>query len=273
MENKYKSHIHTKFWIFIGCILAVLLCATPCSALIVVSSGQTLNMGYGWEVKQVDFLIVLGTLNLYPGAYVSQTVYALGGCTINIYGGQMSSKSLIMAFSGEPDPDITVYGTNFAVNGDPCEPTATMFTLVSGVYKVLTGAYGNKEPINLRFYGNIPVYLVNTLDPEVVIDIKPSGSPNSINLKSQGVVPVAVLTTADFDAATIDPATVVFAGAAPVRWTLEDVDDDGDADMLFHFKTQELDLTENSTEATLTGQTVDEIPIHGTDEVRIVPSK
>ena len=63
---------------------------------------------------------------------------------------------------------------------------------------------------------------------EVDIDIKPGSDPNSINLKSKGVVPVAVLTTPDFDAATVDPATVEFAGASPVRWTMEDVDGDTD---------------------------------------------
>lgn len=34
----------------------------------------------------------------------------------------------------------------------------------------------------------------------VTVDIKPGSTPNSINLKSRGVVPVAVLTTGDFDA-------------------------------------------------------------------------
>ena len=107
---------------------------------------------------------------------------------------------------------------------------------------------------------------------EVEIDIKPGSDPNSINLKSKGVVPVAVLTT-DFDASTIDPETVVFAGAVPVRSTLEDVDSDGELDMLFHFKTQDLDLTEDSTGATLTGKTLDEVDITGTDTVNIVPKK
>jgi len=106
---------------------------------------------------------------------------------------------------------------------------------------------------------------------EVDIDIKPGSDPNSINLKSKGVVPVAVLTTDDFDASNVDPSTVKFAGAAPVRWTMEDVDGDGDMDMLFHFKTQELDLDENSTEATLSGETIDGTPIEGTDTVNIVP--
>jgi len=108
---------------------------------------------------------------------------------------------------------------------------------------------------------------------EVSIDIKPGSYPNSINLKSKGVVAVAVLTTVDFDASTVDPATVEFAGATPLRWTLEDVDNDGDLDMLFHFDTQTLQLNENSTEATLTGETVGGQEFTGTDTVRIVPPK
>ena len=105
----------------------------------------------------------------------------------------------------------------------------------------------------------------------VTIDIKPCSYPNSINLKSKGVVPVAVLTTDDFDASTVDPVTVEFADASPLRWATEDVDGDGDVDLLFHFKTQELNLDENSTEATLTGDTTDGKHIKGTDTVNIVP--
>ena len=106
---------------------------------------------------------------------------------------------------------------------------------------------------------------------EVTIDIKPGSDPNSINLKSKGVVPVAVLTTDAFDASSVDPDTVEFADAQPVRWTLEDVDGDGDVDLLFHFKTQELNLTGDSTEATLTGSTYAGQAIQDTDTVNIVP--
>jgi hypothetical protein len=106
---------------------------------------------------------------------------------------------------------------------------------------------------------------------EVQIDIKPGSYPNSINLKSKGVLPVAVLTTEDFDATTIDPATVTLAGASPLRWAWEDVDSDGDIDLLFHFKTQELNLNETSTEATLEGFTMGGVPFFGTDTVNIVP--
>jgi hypothetical protein len=121
--------------------------------------------------------------------------------------------------------------------------------------------------------GNFCQLTLGPQEIEVGVDIKPGSDPNSINLGSKGVVPVAVLTTDDFDAATVDPGTVVFAGASPVRWTMEDVDGDGNTDLLFHFKMQELSLTEHSTEASLTGDTYDGTLIVGTDTVNIVPQR
>ena len=113
----------------------------------------------------------------------------------------------------------------------------------------------------------------------VLIDIKPGSYPNSINPKSKGNVPVAILTTDEFDADTVNSDTVVFLNATPIKWTMEDVDDDGVDDMLFHFKTQELDfdlLSEEMDEngypyAYLTGETTDETPIEGKDSVNLVP--
>jgi hypothetical protein len=104
------------------------------------------------------------------------------------------------------------------------------------------------------------------------IDIKPGSDPNSINLKSKGVVPVAVLTTDLFDAATVDPETVELEGVAALKWAMDDVDGDGDLDLVLHFSTQELavPLDANSTEATLTGETNDGEAFSGTDSVRIV---
>jgi len=118
-----------------------------------------------------------------------------------------------------------------------------------------------------------PEDFLNALPEEVVIDIKPGSFPNSINPDSKGVIPVAILTTDDFDATTVVPETVGFGpgDALPVHWALEDVDGDGDIDMILHFKTQDTGISEGDTEATLTGGTIDGIPISGTDSVRTVP--
>jgi hypothetical protein len=105
----------------------------------------------------------------------------------------------------------------------------------------------------------------------VDIDIKPGSFPNSINLKSKGVIPVAILTTETFDATTVDPTSVEFTGALPLRWAVEDVDGDGDLDLIIHFKTQETGIAAGDTGATLTGATFGGVPIVGTDSVRTVP--
>ena len=110
---------------------------------------------------------------------------------------------------------------------------------------------------------------------EVWIDIKPGSCPNSINPNSKGVIPVAIITTGTFDATTVDPATVVFAGAAPLRWTIEDVWEgdglppDGDLDLLLFFKTQECSFSGSS--ATLTGDTFDGQSIIGIGSINLVP--
>ena len=105
------------------------------------------------------------------------------------------------------------------------------------------------------------------------IDIKPGSFPNSINPDSEGIIPVAILTTPDFDASTVDVATVRFGplGAWAVEWAIEDVDNDGDFDMILHFRTHDAGITAGDTEAQLTGKTVDGWHIHGSDSVRTVP--
>jgi sugar lactone lactonase YvrE len=107
----------------------------------------------------------------------------------------------------------------------------------------------------------------------VAVDIKPGSFPNSINLRSRGVVPVAILSNPTLNVVDVDVGTVKFAGALPANFSYEDVNGDGVADLVFHFHTQDLQLTSNSTEASLTGQLRSGESIVGTDAVRIVPSK
>jgi len=102
------------------------------------------------------------------------------------------------------------------------------------------------------------------------IDIKPDSYPNSINLKSKGVIPVAVLTDGFFNAKDIVINSVIFAGASLTKGKLEDIDNDGDIDLILHFNTQSLQLDSNSIEAVLTGQLTDGILIKGTDSVKII---
>ncbi len=57
----------------------------------------------------------------------------------------------------------------------------------------------------------------------VPVDIKPRSCPNPLAVKRRGVVPVAIVGTADFDVTQIDPGSVRLEGVLPTRSALEDV--------------------------------------------------
>jgi hypothetical protein len=114
---------------------------------------------------------------------------------------------------------------------------------------------------------------------EVSIDIRPASEANKVNLSSRGLLPVAILSTDEFDASLLmleaahlsDAATAEgCAGAAAVRWGLEDVNSDGRLDLVVFFRIQELNFTSSTTEAMLMAHgTYDGVEIHimGTDTV------
>lgn len=109
------------------------------------------------------------------------------------------------------------------------------------------------------------------ISPFVTIDIKPEEVPNSINPRNNGVIPVAILTNAAFNAANVDPASVRFGAtgteAAAVHSAMEDVDGDGDVDMILHFRTQQTGIACGATMASLTGRTIGGQAFQGSDSV------
>jgi ELWxxDGT repeat protein len=118
----------------------------------------------------------------------------------------------------------------------------------------------------------------------VSLDIKPGDEPNSVNLRSNGNIPIAVLSTPDFDATTVDTSDLsrIHFGderlanyVSPEKAKWEDVDHDGDLDLLLFFSTREIReqnaLVSDSTMAQLTGFTQSGQFISATDSVRIVP--
>ena len=121
---------------------------------------------------------------------------------------------------------------------------------------------------------------------EVAVDIKPGSCPNPVNVKSKGVLPVAILGSADFDVHDIDVATIQLAGVDPLRSGLEDVaapvsdsndcncitdGPDGFLDLTLKFKTQRIveaigDVNDgDELVLELTGLLHDDTPITGAD--------
>ena len=126
-----------------------------------------------------------------------------------------------------------------------------------------------------------------SLSIEVDIDIMPRRFPNIIRLNidedecdDNRRLSVAILTTADFNALSVDDSTVTLGDpalsgvATPIRSRARDVDRDGDRDMLLIFfrcdSVANDALNVNSTELVLTGNTFGGTPITGTDSVIVV---
>lgn len=107
------------------------------------------------------------------------------------------------------------------------------------------------------------------------IDIKPGDASNLINPKSKGVIPVAILSTSNFDAKTVDSLSVSFgtggASEAHSKGHIEDVNGDGKLDMVLHFSTQQSGIAAGDTQACLTGKTNSDLDIQGCDFIQTVP--
>lgn len=119
----------------------------------------------------------------------------------------------------------------------------------------------------------------------VDLDIKPGSCTNPVNIRSNGVLPAAVLGSEDLDVTRIDPASIRLAGVAPLRSSLKDVagpdgcddsGDDGHMDLTLKFAAQDIvkalgDIYDGKEVVlSLTGALNDGALIQGEDIVRVL---
>ncbi len=219
--------------------------------------------------------------NVYPADY--QAMYCL------MKGLEYSRIDLI-------DTDGDTVADDDWFNQDPPASPAQDFASVLVAQQNADGSWPQTNWDYGPWYGEEPilsaVWALLTLEKvvppiQVFMDIKPQSCPNPVNLKSKGVLPVAVLGTEDFDVTQIDPASVKLsregvAGVSPLRWAYEDVatpfegelcdchteGPDGYMDLTLKFSTPELvevlelaDVAGETIPLTLTGNLKEEF--HG----------
>jgi dipeptidyl aminopeptidase/acylaminoacyl peptidase len=205
-----------------------------------------------------------------------------------------SSDSTKIAFNSDRDGNFEVYGMNADGTGQTNLTNNSAYDdwpkwSPDGTKMVFRSVRdGNSEIYVMNADGSNQTNLTNNSAEDVrpdwqslhssiilvEIDIKPGEEPNSINPKSKGVIPVAILTTAAFDATTVDPLSVRFgpAGAAEAhnQGHIEDVDGDGDQDLVLHFRTQHTGIQCGDTSASLNGETFGGQVIEGSDTINTV---
>ena len=120
----------------------------------------------------------------------------------------------------------------------------------------------------------------------VPIDIKPNPDSNAINPNSRGKIPVAILSTPEFDSPTnVDRESLTFGATgdeesldrrgkdAVPNCGVEEVNGDDSPDLVCHFETQKAGFQDDSLTGILKGNTFDGTPIIGEGPVTIVPPR
>jgi len=225
------------------------------------------NSGY-WPLPQINYGFITNTLSHYPTLPTGEILRK--DIAYDMTPGVWHTLELFFKPSSGGGYDYEIWIDAQFVVADHShvviEPNAEVGILIGD-----GGSYG---PDSFVYYDNILVALERLID--VDIDIKPGTFPNSINLGSKGLIPVAILGTNDFNVDQVNPSTVVFSGVSPslkgdgsLMVSIEDVNNDGFTDMLFHFNTPDLQLGIDDTYAVLEGMLFNGFRIRGSDSVVI----
>ena len=106
---------------------------------------------------------------------------------------------------------------------------------------------------------------------KVTIDVKPGDEKVTIEPEREGMVPILIVTTPQFDAAKIDPDTIRVGPAGTeasiFRSMLEDVDKDGDVDRMVLVRVRDMHIKCGSKLIKVTGKTQDGRTFEGSDAV------
>jgi hypothetical protein len=168
------------------------------------------------------------------------------------------------------------------------------FILQTFLFTGAAAAFANDGVINITFrengddivfdYSKITIMADVGVSGQVNIDIRPGRFPNRVDPRSTGWLPVAVLSDAAFDPATVDPETITLGDgigsetsvgryAGRLRFAYEDLNGDGVKDLLVWFRIPDLvangDLDFSTTSLTLNGKLNDGTSITGSDSVAL----
>jgi hypothetical protein len=172
------------------------------------------------------------------------------------------------------------------------DPVAPMHERISEVFVMMDPAPGGAQGLCTPDW--LFAYLSDTWEPlsescewwprlqecliGVIVDIKPGSDPNCFNVDGNGVIPVAINGSQEFDVYEVDVSSLQFAGlAVGIRGNgrpqcgYQDSNGDGYLDLVCQFMDDPGLWSPGDGVAILVGNLIDGTPIEGSDSICVVP--
>lgn len=222
------------------------------------------NIGAGVAGIKQDFSTIVGqsyTLTFFAATSTGYGRYGTGQFVVNVAG--------ISQTFDLNNPAALLNWMEYQVDFEAIDTVTTIqFTT------------NQDENFHFSIIDNVDVVESGPSTQVVQIDVKPGSDPNSINLCSNGAVPVAILGSNTLDVYDVNTETLRFADAAVKvvgkkdphsLCSIEDVNGDFVDDVVCHYVTTDIaGVDGESTSATVNGELLGGTPIEGTDSVNIV---
>lgn len=269
---------------------------------VAVSSAHAATSGATWSDNKHHYVLVSGTGPTWVQASAAAQASSWGEPGVcngylatvtsqeenTFLAGQFGAGALYLKWFGGIQADSAQVAGGWAwangeawgyTNWNPGEPTNFYYTPqgYEDATVFWTGATWNDAP-RAWSYGSAGGYVVEYDCFGVTVDVKPGSAENTVNGNDRGVIPVAILTTDTFDATTVDPMSITMNGAAvkvrgksQTAGALEDVDGDGDMDLVVQIVDSDGVFVDGSTTVTVSALTYDGLAIKGVDSVTYVP--
>ena len=212
-------------------------------------SGDPTESGADFLIADAAARVPVVTTAGSAGLLISPTGLDFGEVTVGVTSPQQtvditnvgSSPVVMSGAGGAPGGDFgagqTCQGTTLNP-GESCQMFVTYTPTTTGPATGTSAGTWNDQSYSIALQGTGVVLVI-----EVDIDVNPGSESNPINLKSKGVVPVAIMGNNLFDVTDVDVTTLVFgpAGAAPLHDLtdpvtyanhLKDMDIDGFPDLV-----------------------------------------
>ena len=176
-------------------------------SVVAVDMGGNVAGGWGFNTDQMS-----GIVGDDPLPNLANNV--MHNVTINIGAGPVAGSATVASIMGVfTGPNFLIPGNNNFAN------IGSLQFFENGILRAQTPIPNQPIPRLLNYWDHVTVI---PAEP-VPVDIKPTSCPNPLNVKSQGLLPVAICGTDTLDVTQIDPTAVRLEGVAPLRWELEDV--------------------------------------------------